>query len=98
MPYYSLAYQPWHERLAIIVADFVRNFGRKRRETTALRSQDGLFHTQYRISAPTRRALDDAMADYVKSYPHFGYETRVLHPPRFYRGVWTATLKRANKC
>ena len=98
MPFYTLEFLPWRERLMIVVADFVRNFGRKRRETTALRSPDGPFHTQYYISAATRRALDEAMADYLKSYPTFGYDTRVLYPPRYKRGVWTATLKRANKC
>ena len=98
MHYWTLAYQPWHKRCAITLSDFMRTVGRKARGVHAIRTADGNFHTQYRLTAPTRRELDQAMADYLADYPYRGYETRVLYEPRFYRGMWTATMKRANKC
>ena len=96
--YWALEYEPWHKRASVTVADFFRTFGRKSTGVNAIRTSDGLFHTQYRLTAPTRRELDRAMADYLKDYPYMGYETRVLYHPRYYRGMWTATMKRSNKC
>lgn len=96
--YFTLECQPWAERAKIIVFDFLRTLGKKPRGVTSLRSNQGLFAAQFRLSAGTRRELDQAIIDMFRDYPTFGYETKIIRAPRFYRGVWTATIYKTNKC
>lgn len=95
MPYWTLDHMAWHERCAIIIADFLRTAFRSKRGVRCLTTND---HPRklYRFAADTRRELDLATAQFYRDYKY--HDAGMQYPPCFKRGEWVATMRRYPHC